>query len=129
MSSPVIVSSVFDLQKSCTIRCLFGIQTNIPTRDCIDFIRLLRCAPAKCTLTAKCVGWATVQQRRRFNCFVPCDPDILPGTADVGALGGPQGTGPEKGYLWDAALRAGLTIRKVFEDRQPAEPGIRAADA
>src|ERR1700757_454947 len=53
MSSPVVVNSVFDLQKSCPIPCLFGIQTNIPTRDCIDFIRLLRCAPAKCTLTAK----------------------------------------------------------------------------
>jgi DNA-binding beta-propeller fold protein YncE len=69
------------------------------------------------------VGWATVQQRRRFNCFVPCDPDILPGTADVGALDGPQGTGPEKGYLWDAALRAGLTIRNYgcFCDSTPYE--------
>jgi hypothetical protein len=35
----------------------------------------------------------------------------LPGTADVVALDGPQGTGAEKGYLWDAALRASLTIR------------------
>jgi len=69
------------------------------------------------------VGWATVQQGRRFNCFVPCDPDILPGTADVGALDGPQGTGPEKGYLWDAALRAGLTIRNYgcFCDSTPYE--------
>jgi DNA-binding beta-propeller fold protein YncE len=69
------------------------------------------------------VGWATVQQRRRFNCSVPCDPDVLPGTADVGALDGPQGTGPEKGYLWDAALRAGLTIRNYgcFCDSTPYE--------
>jgi hypothetical protein len=57
------------------------------------------------------VGWATLQQRRRANKLTPCDPDLLPGTADVAALDGPQGTGAEKGYLWDAALRAGLTIR------------------
>lgn len=57
------------------------------------------------------VGWATVQQRRRVNHLTPCDPDLLPGTADVGALDGPRGTSAEKGYLWDAALRAGLTIR------------------
>jgi YVTN family beta-propeller protein len=57
------------------------------------------------------VGWATVQQRRRVNHLTPCDPDLLPGTADVAALDGPRGTDAEKGYLWDAALRAGLTIR------------------
>jgi YVTN family beta-propeller protein len=57
------------------------------------------------------VGWATVQQRRRVNHLTLCDPDLLPGTADVGALDGPRGTSAEKGYLWDAAVRAGLTIR------------------
>jgi hypothetical protein len=57
------------------------------------------------------VGWATFQERRRVNRLTPRDPDLLPGTADVAALDGPKGTGPEKGYLWDAALRAGLTIR------------------
>ena len=69
------------------------------------------------------VGWATVQQRRKFNSFVPCDPDLLPGTADVGALDGPQGTGLERGYLWDTALRAGLTIRNYgcFCDLTPYE--------
>jgi YVTN family beta-propeller protein len=69
------------------------------------------------------VGWGTVPQRRKFNRFAPCDPDILPGTADVGALDGPQGTGPGKGYLWDAALRVGLTIRNYgcFCDLTPYE--------
>jgi hypothetical protein len=57
------------------------------------------------------VGWATVQQRRKANPLAPRDPDRLPGMADVGALDGPEGTGAEKGYLWDAALRAGKRFR------------------
>jgi len=38
------------------------------------------------------------------------DPDILPGTANVAAPDGPSGEAG-KGYLWSAALRAGLTVR------------------
>jgi YVTN family beta-propeller protein len=38
------------------------------------------------------------------------DPNLLPGTADVSAPDGPNGEGGA-GYLWDGALRAGLTIR------------------
>jgi DNA-binding beta-propeller fold protein YncE len=59
------------------------------------------------------VSIPTVEERRRANPATPTDPDILPGTADVaapdpsGASGGMAGTG----YLWDAALRAGLSIR------------------
>jgi DNA-binding beta-propeller fold protein YncE len=57
------------------------------------------------------VGWATVEERQNANPLTPRDPDLLPGTADVAAPDGPEGTGAEKGYLWDAALRGGLTIR------------------
>jgi DNA-binding beta-propeller fold protein YncE len=38
------------------------------------------------------------------------DPDLLPGTADVSAPDGPGGEAGT-GYLWDAALRAHLTVR------------------
>jgi DNA-binding beta-propeller fold protein YncE len=59
------------------------------------------------------VGIATTDARRRANPATPADPDLLPGTADVAApdpsaaSGGEAGTG----YLWDAALRAGLSVR------------------
>ena len=40
----------------------------------------------------------------------PNDPDLLPGTADVAAPDGPEGE-YQQGYLWDAVMRAGLTVR------------------
>src|SRR5205807_5910888 len=51
--------------------------------------------------------------RRAANPASPADPDLLPGTADVAALDPPTASGGEAGtgYLWDAALRAGLTLR------------------
>jgi hypothetical protein len=38
------------------------------------------------------------------------DPDLLPGQTDAGAPDGPNNE-VNTGYLWDAALRAGLTVR------------------
>ncbi len=38
------------------------------------------------------------------------DADALPGTGNVAAPDGPNGE-KQQGYLWDAALRAGLTVR------------------
>jgi YVTN family beta-propeller protein len=38
------------------------------------------------------------------------DPDVFPGTADIAAPDGPEDEA-QQGYLWDAALRAGLTVR------------------
>ncbi len=38
------------------------------------------------------------------------DPDTLPGTGDVAAPDGPSGE-VQQGYLWNAALRKGLTVR------------------
>jgi YVTN family beta-propeller protein len=56
------------------------------------------------------VGIADPAARRTANPATPDDPDLLPGTADVGALdSGADGAGA--GYLWDAALRAGKTLR------------------
>jgi DNA-binding beta-propeller fold protein YncE len=40
----------------------------------------------------------------------PDDPDLLPGTADVAAPDGPEDE-HQQGYLWDAAMRAGLAVR------------------
>ncbi|HEV2488911.1 MAG TPA: bifunctional YncE family protein/alkaline phosphatase family protein [Candidatus Acidoferrales bacterium] len=71
------------------------------------------------------VGFATVRERRATKPNTPDDPDLLPGTADVDAPDGPggeQGTG----YLWDAALRAKLTLRNYgffLEERYAAMPG------
>jgi DNA-binding beta-propeller fold protein YncE len=57
------------------------------------------------------VGLATVQERQKFNPFNPSDPDILPGTADAGAVDGPGDDDIQKGYIWDAVRRAGKTFR------------------
>ena len=55
------------------------------------------------------VGFATPEERQQYNPQVPDDADLLPGTADVAApdVEGEAGAG----YLWDAALAAGRTIR------------------
>ncbi|HTZ71266.1 MAG TPA: bifunctional YncE family protein/alkaline phosphatase family protein, partial [Acetobacteraceae bacterium] len=37
--------------------------------------------------------------------------NLLPGNNNDFATDGPEGTPPQQGYLWDSALRAGLTVR------------------
>lgn len=55
------------------------------------------------------VGLSTVEERQAVNPKLPDDPDLLPGTTDIGA---PDREGaPGAAFLWDGALRAGLTIR------------------
>jgi YVTN family beta-propeller protein len=53
--------------------------------------------------------------RRRSDSAIPDDPDLLPGAADVAApdaaIAGNANGEAGAGYLWDAALRAGLTLR------------------
>jgi DNA-binding beta-propeller fold protein YncE len=56
------------------------------------------------------VGLATVAERVAANPLSPTDPDILPGTADAAAPDAPGGEAGV-GYLWDAALRKGLSVR------------------
>ena len=48
--------------------------------------------------------------RLAANPATPTDPDLLAGVADVAAPDGPSGSVGE-GYLWNAALRAGKSIR------------------
>jgi len=56
------------------------------------------------------VGYGTVADRLKANPATPDDPDDLPGTADAAAPDAPNGENGT-GYLWNAALRAGLSVR------------------
>ena len=56
------------------------------------------------------VAYPTLAERLAANPNTPNDPNVLPGTADIAAPDGPEGE-PGAGFLWDAALRAGLTVR------------------
>ena len=56
------------------------------------------------------VALPTVEERQAANPLTPSDPDVLPGQVDVTAPDGPANT-VNAGFLWDAALRANLTVR------------------
>ncbi|MGI8958809.1 MAG: bifunctional YncE family protein/alkaline phosphatase family protein [Bryobacteraceae bacterium] len=58
------------------------------------------------------VGLKTLSERKAANPKTPSDPDLLPGTINVAEPDGPHGSPRGKGYIWDAALRAGLTFRE-----------------
>ena len=64
-------------------------------------------------------------ERRAASPLVADDDDLLPGPADVARPGGESGTG----YLWSAAIRAGLSLRNYgfFGDDtlyDPKKPGF-----
>ena len=56
------------------------------------------------------VAIPTLEGRRIANPFTPDDPDLLPGQTNATASDGPDNE-VNTGYLWDSALRAGLTVR------------------
>ncbi|MEO8812366.1 MAG: hypothetical protein ABI376_05580, partial [Caulobacteraceae bacterium] len=56
------------------------------------------------------VGLATTAERLAANPTGPRDEDELPGAVDVAAPDGPGGASGT-GNLWDAAMKAGLTVR------------------
>jgi DNA-binding beta-propeller fold protein YncE len=56
------------------------------------------------------VGIANHAARQAANTMTPDDDDVLAGGADVAAPDGPAGE-EGQGYLWDAAIRKGLTVR------------------
>ena len=56
------------------------------------------------------VSLPTVAERQAVNPAIVADPDLLPGSADVAAPDSNKGEAGT-GYLWDAALRNGLTVR------------------
>jgi YVTN family beta-propeller protein len=58
------------------------------------------------------VGWATVAERQAAMPLTPSDPDLLPGAKDVSSpLAGDDEPEGATAYLWDGALRAGLSLR------------------
>jgi len=71
-----------------------------------------------------------VAERRRINPNMIADPDLLPGPADVAAPDAPgeAADAAGAGYLWDAALRADLSLRNyglygdftLYDPRSPA---------
>ncbi|MDE0856507.1 MAG: hypothetical protein OSA97_18980, partial [Nevskia sp.] len=56
------------------------------------------------------VALPTVAARQAANPNVPSDPDLLAGTGNLAATDGPEGEA-QQGYLWNAALRAGISVR------------------
>jgi YVTN family beta-propeller protein len=59
------------------------------------------------------VAQATLAQREAADPLIAIAPDvanILPGTGNIAAPDSPTGI-PQQGYLWDAAFRAGLSVR------------------
>ena len=52
----------------------------------------------------------TVAARKAWQPLYPPDPNLLPGTANEVGADGPEGQ-KGLGYIWDAALNAGLTVR------------------
>ena len=59
--------------------------------------------------TSNNTGTASTQTKAA-NPLTPSDPNLLPGPADVSAPDSPEGQ-EGAGYLWDSALRAGLSVR------------------
>jgi DNA-binding beta-propeller fold protein YncE len=57
------------------------------------------------------VGLSSLASRVAANPFTPEDPNLLPGTADVTAPDGAGGSEPGRGYIWNAVLRGGKTVR------------------
>ena len=56
------------------------------------------------------VGVTTVAERQAWQPLYPNDPNLLPGTANEAAADGPEGE-EGLGYIWDAAIRAHLSVR------------------
>lgn len=56
------------------------------------------------------VGIRNLADRIAADSLTPNDPDVLPGETDAGAPDGPEDE-INTGYLWNAALRAGLSVR------------------
>jgi YVTN family beta-propeller protein len=56
------------------------------------------------------IAYPTVGERQAASPLTPADPDLLAGGTDVSAPDGPNNE-VNTGYLWDAALRANLSVR------------------
>ena len=70
-----------------------------------------------------------LKDRRKVNPKIPNDPDLLPGPGHVTSPDGAEDHQYGQGFLWNAALRAGLSVRNygmandfIYED--PAKGGV-----
>jgi DNA-binding beta-propeller fold protein YncE len=88
------------------------------------------------------VGYATSAERVAANPVSPADPNVMAGARDVAAPDGPSGE-EGRGYLWDSAMRAGLSVRNygfygdltryekqvgesmIPREREPAKTGLK----
>ena len=73
------------------------------------------------------VGRATLDDRLEWNPKTPRSVNLVPGTADVGAVDGPAEGG--RGFLWDAAIAAGLPFRNYGCFVDDARYGLPLEDA
>ncbi|HEX3423059.1 MAG TPA: bifunctional YncE family protein/alkaline phosphatase family protein [Sphingomicrobium sp.] len=70
----------------------------------------------------------TPTERHATNPSVPADPDLLSGPALLTAPDPDDDDKPNQGYLWDAAIRAGLLVRNYgFSDASIYETGVPGA--
>ncbi|MGA0602298.1 hypothetical protein ACO2Q3_16440 [Caulobacter sp. KR2-114] len=75
------------------------------------------------------MGLTSSAERHAANPMGPEDPDVLPGARDVAAPDGPDGA-EGRGYIWDAALKAGVSVRNwgFYGDLrryEAADPAVR----
>jgi DNA-binding beta-propeller fold protein YncE len=67
-------------------------------------------------------------ERQATNPKLSTDPDLLPGPALVAAPDPDDDDRPNQGYLWDAAIRAGLSVRNYgFADASIYDTGLPGA--
>ena len=70
----------------------------------------------------------TLAERRASNPKLSDDPDLLPGPALLTAPDPDDDDKPNQGYLWDAAIRAGLSVRNYgFSDASNYDEGAPGA--
>ena len=70
----------------------------------------------------------TPDERRATNPKLSTDPDLLPGPALLTAPDPEDDDKPNQGYLWDAALRAGISVRNYgFSDASIYDLGVAGA--
>ncbi len=70
----------------------------------------------------------TPAERRAANPALSADPDLLAGPALVTAPDADDDDHPNQGFLWDAAIRAGISVRNYgFSDASNYDPGTPGA--
>lgn len=67
------------------------------------------------------VARGSLAERKQWNPDIPDDVDLLPGSRNEEDIDGPEDGQEGTGYLWDAAIRHGLTVRNYgfHYDRNP----------